>query len=725
MPLPTPKSILTYVLCLAFFWANAQKTPDPVIKYDNTQQKIFITGIVPPTKAEGAQNNPYWNYFIEFGDGRFQEMGTATSIKYVYEKAGNYNVRLTMDPSYSHQATKTVTKSVKVTNVKGTATRGSNKLGSSQLIRMTLFSDKEVTPKNEVQVVLHHQIPANLNTSDGYLIFFYNNKAEKLKRGNFSFFNYVETRVSGKARKDKGIDYEDMSSISPNARDLLLEKLNKYDKMIAYPIKGIKKGKEYRTFISLKVNNTVSVPFVEKKNRGTENKVNLVAMFIPKNVSLSKDDIVDYRQLDLGAVKDPNRLRIIAPRGYAYYHPINKTQLTYKVEFQNKGDQAASRVDIEIPWEKNLDHTEILIRNLQPRCKICFDNCNTFPSGTSYLKVDTTHVKSQNMLIFSFNNIILHGMGEADVKKKKYTKGWIEFDVRTNRKKVDKNKEKATIYFSDNVGSSDELETGNAKKRWRRNGLELGINFPIAGNLRGFDPNRDKLWDNMGLEIKYQNTALVRGIGIESSLGYEPFNYEYISSTLTDEQVVSIDGPDNAVIAPTAIQVQQERINLDLLTLKAGFNARPTNWVSAHIGGGVILPVSAKGRIRASVENLSTVEESLTVVNVDAPTAEEMLEILDLQERFSILESSNFGLFNKKSEEVLLFSNDISSRFNVGALAYIGVNIGLLDHASLGLQQSIYILPNSYKKQCMKFNQFSASLRINLITLPKLQLPFF
>ncbi len=419
------------------------------VEYDDQNFALRITGLSKPEKAPGAIKDPYWKFFWEFGDGYYATSQDAT-IPYDYAESGRYPVRVSLTPFYSLESTQLISNVVEVGAVPPTEEQKENFLDPDQYLGMFTHPTEELTPGNEVQIVLHYRIPAGLSTSDGYLLLFYNNEKElEDLEMDFPLFDITGYRNLESARVIR--DHSQMRDIHSSIKENIRVMADGHD-MQAFAVSGLDPGKEYRAFLSLEVANILDSTMIKNRQADLKKEKNRVkndlivsiwGMFVPKNVYLNERQIMDSSQLILDYVRDPNKIKVKKPKGFAYYHRKRPQEFVYEVKFQNKGTAPANRVDIEIPWNKNLDYNSVEIVGRSPgvvdHCGRCTkNNIPEADEERSCFLLDTSRLRSAGVMVFSFYNIWLHGKKEAGVNKNRYTKGFLVFKTKGNRVKRNK-----------------------------------------------------------------------------------------------------------------------------------------------------------------------------------------------------------------------------------------------------------------------------------------------
>lgn len=686
------------------------------IHYDKKNRVFNLYNLPPPASVPGAMGKAHWAYFWEFGDGHYAT-SSEPRIEYAYDQPGDYDVRVCLTPFYSYEGTKILTKIVQVDApaVRGSKPRSQGKddlLRNDGYINLVTHPLKELTPNCEVQVVVHYQIPAHVRATEGYLILIVNDMLEQSKIGvRYGLFQHPRWRGLDQARQIRSLS--EVYGIGQQARERL-EGLTTANQWRGFAVGNLVPGQECRAFFSLTVTKALDAAFIKRRQQKDLN-VTLQAMFIPKaTIGLGPaDKMLASKAMMLDYVRDPNRITVKHPAGPAYYHPQVPQRFTYQVEFENKGTGAARRVEIEIPWDETLDYNTIELIDWRPGRK---EGCLRCPEGfapnqdttKSCFQIDYSRLQSEKRLVFVFHNIWLHGKKEEGVNRKKYSQGELTFSVKSNGVKQDRTSTRAKITFHGQNGLRDDVRTNRATKGWRHGAWGVQAGMIGLRPPEGFRNDAEGFLDRVALGLYYHNTPLRTGLGWGLSLDYAPFGF---SSRVTEPTQL----PDGQLV----LQLQREQVEVSVLTAQVQLNARLGGWLSAGVGGGPLLPLTGNGRVSAKVFDYTTVWNGgiwLSVLDRPSLSAEEFEQIFELPSIYSGQSNSRFGLLDSGSRDGVIFGEDINSSFKLGGTAHWYAEAGPLNGLTLGIRQSFYHLPCSYKGSTMRFSNIQLYLRFKLFT---------
>ncbi|MEM9885901.1 MAG: hypothetical protein AAF849_08415 [Bacteroidota bacterium] len=672
------------------------------INYLPDQHLFYLSEERPPERAAGAICDAYWTYFWEFGDASYSTT-SSSPIKYCYAKPGSYEVRVSLVPHYSHEASKTITRTIQVSNTN--CERNYSAPDFKGFVNITTnATSQELIPNNEIQVAIDYKMPNNSSSRDGYLFLFYNKEDKKI---GFDPLVYKSARVYEAAKLPSS--YGSLSGITNSAKEYLNRLVKQRYDYELFRCEAAA-GESGRMFLTLKASNSLDTVILKKKKSVL--RTDLKAVFIPKGRQFN-DLMVHNYPLKMASVHDPNRMRILKPSGNAIYKRSEPETFVYEVEFQNEGGRAVPQVNIEVPWDKNMDMESLVVLDRTPNrydCPVCPEGFDPAKDSISCFEVKKDRA---DVLEFVFYNVMVHGKREPGIGGKKYTKGFVRYQVDSNRKKQNTNKAEATILFK----GGEAFTTKPDQKNWKHKGFGIRIGRNFGQNIEGFE-RRDSLfkhWNNIGLY--YRTSRVKSGItwlaGGEVSLAGFSFVARNATPFFIEDEFVEGFG--------FGADFTQEELDLQVLDIQIQAEARWKEVIGGGVGGGISVPMTGEGRLQNNFlfsqqlfEYDLAFESDILALDVNSPLFDELLRddrgIREEQE-------SNFGILDEMAEgETTFLGQDVTSNRNIGAIFHWYLEAGLMNNAVIGLRQDFRIYPDSYKQTCVKFNNFQVYLRLKLFS---------
>lgn len=672
----TPLQPLAYAICCLLILSTTILTAQTIQYKQN--QSIFNIQIAPPSKAAGANKDPFWSYYWEFGDGHSSQDSVP---KHCYANSGIYDVRLHLTPYYSHDSTR-----VYKTTVDGRRVCTPRPVELDKWVNIETSASNEMVPDNTIRVNLTVQRPDPTST-DGYLIFLYNDPKElKELKMKFDPVLYLGEESLYGAQLLSADELWSIKEDNPTDQAILHQYLDTHDAEGFY----IDELTSIPQSLHFTIGTSSNLDTIMLKDAKDKLEVNLKALWFPGNRSFDYDMMYDEYPLTMLSVHDPNRLRFERPRGMAYYNPKKPSLVEMKVDFQNLGGKAVKRLDIDIPWKKNLNHRSLKITKRNPD----FTECPTCPTqagpmGTeSCFTVDTSFIKTDQTMRLTYHNVHIHGKREEGVKKK-YSKGYVQFSAKSNKNPVNLTRQRAVIKFE----GGEAFRTNVARKFWRHRSFGIRLGRSLIADLDGYEFTDDKVsrWYTGALFFKDQPVGTGVGWGVEigsAGLGM-------IARWIVEQPTLNIP-----------FTFQKEEINLQTLDAQGHIEFKFLNVISAGVGGGVSIPLKGKGilTIRPSFGS----ELPMQSFGDDAITYDNVFNDYNFTDN-NIYEG-NFGLLD--SDEL-----DLASGIGFGSVTSLYAEVGLLRNFAIGGRASYRVFPNSFKGQCIKIAHAEAYLRIKLFNL--------
>ncbi|MCB0375948.1 MAG: PKD domain-containing protein, partial [Sinomicrobium sp.] len=324
------------------------------IQYNSPQHQFRIKNPVQPEPAPKATKPAVWgNYFWEFGDGHYSFDSLAT---HHYAADGIYNVQLFLTPYYSFSAPRSYERSFSVEASDGRPPVYSM---NNQLVNVFSTAGAYLVPGHDMQFVLHYKAPAAQAVEAGYVLLFYNNKAEKNHfKINFNPLGYVGERLYYQ-EEALGDDFFGLPTEALPAEGLALAKelFNQHDEVRIFKVTKLHPGEERRLFCTM--TSDLRLENHQDKNRD----ISISTLWLPEGVRFDKKQQLHVQTMEILKVHDPNSIRV--QKKNAYFRPQHRTLLNYKVSFQNNAPGVVEDVVVRIPIPGELNISTVKIREDQ------------------------------------------------------------------------------------------------------------------------------------------------------------------------------------------------------------------------------------------------------------------------------------------------------------------------------------------------------------------------
>ncbi len=715
----SPLLVLLAWCLLAPIGLEAQCTTTTSLVYNDRNGRLQLLDAAPPPGAAKSQNEPYWQYFWEFGDGNYATSRTP-SVTYFYSEPGSYPVRVSLTPYYSYASSRQLCNTIRAART-GMVGPVNNRLADNQLVYVNTNAAGELIPNNDIQVFTHFKLPGSANPGSGYLFLFFNKQSE-LDNLQLDFPPLVYR--TGSARTE--VDFQPSSlrnglGLDPEVEKRLQLWAGVYDYRV-WRVNDLQPGREtvaFFTFAASQALDTLAFSRIEKRNRLRNQSLQLSvkAVFVPANATLPiaalDNRASSTTTLVMDRVRDPNRLRTLEPRRNAMvYHPKDPRSMEYEIQFQNKGEAAARHVFLDVPWPKTLDASTISVLERDPSlqdgcppCTIAFDQAQ---EAKSCFRVDTSRLASEGQVTFAFYNIMLHGKREEGINKNRYTKGQVRFRVKGSGVKADQHEMQATIRFAG--GGGDQLQTNTEKQKWIHRGFGIIAAYGAEAAPDGYEYTGSGFFDQLALGVYWRNTPLKNGIGWGSSIEYRRFDFGQSRAAWVEEDL------------PSVLFVQEELVDMQVIDVQAQMTLRIFPLLEIGAGGGLSVPFAAEGTLDTRFLNGNEWGSLELFPNVEDPdyprlAGEELVDALSFDEAIvREVATSAFGVFNLDNDLPPYLGQDISSGLGLGLIGQVFGEVGPLNNLALGFRYSWRIYPNSYREQCIKFNQADLYLRLKLFS---------
>lgn len=453
-------AVMRFFLCLIMIlgsriiFAQVDTALSPIDTFESKIHLQKINGILtfkpilrPLVQVPGGRA-PYYNYLWDFGDGHFS---TLAEPSHQYAKDGEYEVTLYAVNNYDDGPKPKRPKRKVKTNKPESAIASiahafeENFFASNGVFQIHKLSDAK--PGEDIALV----IGVNTQGKKGKIHILSNEKVAGLDGFKLAYqTNYYDENIDSLVNQnrlqshwatvsqstftktgspDYGIKEVSNFQNQTQAVNYFKELFGAYNSLASYDIDANQSDKQF-SLINLDVTENMLVD--------TNAIVTITGVFIPE------DGIANVHQVDIPVVKshDPNKMSI-RPARMNYRFQSKKKTMTYKVQFQNDGEGDAKNVRLEMIIPDEIVKSSFKLKALYPEV----DSCATPNSRGCYLY----HIKEDGTLVFQFKDISLPGTASKILTDMDSTKGFILFEVETQKKLKNKSFNAYTnIYFDKN-----------------------------------------------------------------------------------------------------------------------------------------------------------------------------------------------------------------------------------------------------------------------------------
>ncbi|MCB0598736.1 MAG: hypothetical protein H6557_07575 [Lewinellaceae bacterium] len=656
--------VLALLLSISFLVAQPS-SPD-WLGYDPSSGQFRLRQPPPLNGWPEAKEKPSWGIYLwEFGDGHYS---FEEEPEHRYAERGSYQVRLHLTPFYATNDPVSLQERIEAP---GKAKRTPiYDLGGKKALLESNSSDY-IVPEQAFQLVTHYEAPTGFSGKQGgYLFVFYNKKKEI----NLSLlYNAFELTGERTHYQEESLSENEVlpliaGRLNGERQTAALELANQYKGKLAYRVENMGPGEQRRLFLSL---------FASKhlKSQQDKNRELTVAMlWVPDSGNFRKEEYSAQHKMQILAVYDPNRIRV-QPR-IAHFRKGYPKTLHYRVEFQNKEEGRVRDVTVNVPVDKSLNLASVRLGKMDPVLPAC-------PQGYAGKDLSCIEISPVRGLYRDTVRVTLRNAGLEGTKakgffqSKKSTKGFVEFDIETAEQKVGANRVRAYIVFDE----VDPVETRNAKTQWRHRAAYFRPGFSMGATIKGFDSDASGLGGRINLAFGVQDAPITTGTAYGVELGFSSFRF-------TREIASPIENLGTLPAGSQLVSVEHARLNY--LEARAWGGYQLNGWLRGYAGAGISVPASGKVEVQSSINN---------------PDSDFMI----LQEAGR----SRFGLLQSK-EPLSVFDSESDLRNSMGLTWQFGVEAGLLDIFTLGLNQEIRFYPKFYHQECASLFNWQAYLRVRL-----------
>ena len=462
---PIPVLIFFFLLIVNHLFGQAK----PEIKYSVKNGMVtFEIANLPSLKATpGAMSTPFYEFFWQFGDGHFgrnSKKGKGQArIRHTYLNTGEYMVKLHISINYADGTLPPLEKTIIINEVQQNVAPPTYKHLRDDAL--ALVKNHNPSPAEELVIGIGYkkQRPTEGDTS-GYLVLFYNetSKIENLFKLKGPSIHYGEA-LSRILEEPK---FKVTTGPNKPLPSFILETKRAYRSAQAFSFSELSKEEERHLFLTFS-----PTAFSET----TDSVVtNMTAVYF----SDGDDFKYEFRTIRVVIEKshDPNRLRV--SRKFLSSRNLDKRtkKLTYRIDFQNLGSGAASKVEVLLKVPPELDFTSFELE--KKRVPEVGDCSNKLRSGC----LNTLLFQKKREVRMIFTGISLPGLKqEVEGNKKKYSKGYVKASFNTIQEaklREEVIKAQAVIYMDDKP-----LETNSIRTRFLPAfsiGLKTGYNYVFS-----------------------------------------------------------------------------------------------------------------------------------------------------------------------------------------------------------------------------------------------------
>lgn len=412
------------------------------------KDKIIFKPILRPLVQVPGGRAPYYNYLWDFGDGHFS---TQAEPEHQYSKPGEYEVILYAVNNYDDGPKPKRPKRKVRSNNTATAIASNSQHNFEQNFFHSngifqIYKHSDAKPGEDISLVVgvntegkkgkiyllsNEKIAGLDGFKYAYQTNYYNENIDTLTPFNnlqSIWANVSQSTFTKTGSPDYGVmeisTFENQTQAISYFKDLY----NAYNSLTSYEVDATNSDTQF-SLISLDVTDDMLTD--------TNAIVTITGVFIPE------DGIANVHQVDIPVVKshDPNKMSIRPARMNYRFQKKRKT-MTYKVQFQNDGEGDAKNIRLEMQIPEEIVKSSFKLKSLYPEV----DSCKTPHSRGCYLY----HVREDGTLVFQFKDIALPGTASKVLTDMDSTKGFILFEVETQKKLKNKAFKAYTNIFFDN-----------------------------------------------------------------------------------------------------------------------------------------------------------------------------------------------------------------------------------------------------------------------------------
>lgn len=638
------------------FLLSAQFVSPPFIDYDEHTHQFSLEN-EPTAQPQGLINyryEPYWDYFWEFDDGHFSESRTPI---HQYAEAGTYRVTVYLSPRYSISRPVSFSREIRVSG--GRRELITYEALNNQYVNIEPNTSFSVVPGQEIQMAVSYGNSRNRSPiSNGYLFFFFNREKEV----NVSY-KRIKVRESIRSQLDRQLLHAASIAdehLEGDSRTGVIREINRYEDALVFEVRNLGPAEQRNIFL------TLDIDFRLLNKQDKDQELSVSAIFVPQSGDFRRYWNLTEQKLSILAVHDPNRIEVEEKR--LYFHPAAPRELTYTIDFQNKARGTAKHVKIAIPLERGLTPLKSTVTTLHPELSTCptesFD-----PDTISCYQWQNISGKLRDSVIVQLYNVGLEGTKSLGfLQSRRTTKGQVQVKIWSDATRTPLNRTHAEIYFD----KTDRVKTNSAGTMWRRKSFFITPQFDLGLTGESFFHDPMGTVDRFGLGIAVLDAPLGAGIsyGLEGS--YRTLSFSRTSEPELDESQDFVQR-----------YWEQTRLRVAEFNFLAGF--QPNQYMRITSGLGISLPLFGRTELRDQA----------------APPESD-----NFQDQST--ETREYGLFANQNQEV-------ETPQSIGGYWRIGLEFGLLDRVTIGINQDYRYYPKIYYDACGHLLTYSVFARVRLL----------
>ncbi len=711
----SPKLLI--IICFQF--VAGLSLSGQILQYDKATS-TFTVLCPPPASIPAFVNGQEgaWKYFWVMGRN-YWEITKTNKLVYCFEEGEEAHVYVRLIPLYSTAKTKKVSKLFPHHEINHSCYPA-----KSPVLQTTDYlnpnpSDENLVANSETELAVSYKLPNTVSaqTDGGVIVAFYNKK-EDVKRLRFPPF---KNDLKMLPTRDGNVEKVNPQLLNRHRlRSSAIQQIEKlrteYDGVACYQVDALNKNEENNLVLTFIPSASFDYKKIPRKRHETEFTTDVQIVWLPYHYEFTKTKMQQEQVFKLEYVIDPNKLKHIDPQGPAYYLG-ERTELTYELQFENKGQGFAKHVEGEISFTeaKNLDPSSIIPLENSLDCPICptdYSLENVRYQDRTCLFVDKSKIDKENKVVFHFRNINLVGKREQGARRN-FTRGSLLFKINGSKKKQNSHELFATIRFIGDGG--DSLQTKVITKNWRHRGISFNLGLKPyqgirLGNMSGLGEAKS-LTDLLNLQIQYKNTPLLTGWGYSGSIRYNEFR----DLNLWDAyNVYQTNVPSGKFLF-----VENTQLQVSNLDIAGSINYRIKGAVELGLGGGLSIPLRGRrtsnwygfgpsffNRNVIGQHGLNSCQASDAALVIPGPSPVDSLQVLPtpfLDEQtiiqwgttslqgFRTTLNSDFGLLQNQQEDRAI------SRSTLGWVVNWHAEFGMLNNVSMGFRHEMRFFPKSYR----------------------------
>jgi hypothetical protein len=631
-----------------------------------------LTPIQSNVQVKGATCNPnerkacWGTFWLETGDGHYQ-LSNKPVIEHQYSRgkvpAEGLVSRMIMTPFYARSAPVELTLPLRPAQVSSENWTAPTRkyLGRGQVLGVETNSRREVIPGQAIRLAVTYKAPAFKITS-GHLAILFNRKSETQGRLKPFVFNPASIASVHKLTDSDGNVVVNALGIHQNkVKQIFAEN----SQQLVYAIQTPMSANEERNFFFTLILDKRIDELPKEERREFE----VTAIWIPQGMAFDPQKNLRKTTLVLAEIHDPNRIKLRP--GTAYFRKKHQPRLDAKVQFQNNGLGLTNDVKVELDFNNPVK--DLKMGQTVPECEPCRDR--TMPDSVFCYTVDTTSGVNFEKANVTFHNIGLLGKKDFGLlESKKLTKGWFEFSAQPIAKRVATTRAKASIHFDQN----EAVVTNPSTVAWRQRGLFLQAGYNLGAQAESFQAGAKNYLAGFNGGIGYLNAPVGGGWSRGLFLGATPLALARNNDFLINGQTFS----------------NTQNLQMLWAEVRGSVGLQLNQYARVQFSGGVGAPVLGQ---------------------MDVRSGELMREFpLSIFEQPKPQKGNPNNTDNYYQHPIYAIP---PSAIGLGYSLQIGLEFGLVNDVTLGLNYDRRLLRGLSKGDCVTINTLGASLRVKLAGL--------